>query len=209
MKKILFVLTLLIINCSTLCAQKTYPEWTKAELAKANTAVNTSLSEDEKLVFFYCNLARLNGAKFLRTYAANYLTDTSEYVTSLKKELSQIKNLPMLKPDRGLCKAAAFHAEDMYKKDFCGHNSSDGTSWSRRIHRYYFKDNNKPVCAENVSYGYYTALDIVMAFLIDRWVPSHGHRYNILNELKIAMGVSIRGGMCAQDFGQELLTPMN
>jgi uncharacterized protein YkwD len=206
-KKILLVLSLLIFGCATLCAQKTYPEWTKTELAKANTAVNTSLSEDEKLVFFYCNLARLNGAKFLRTYAANYLTGSDDYVTSLKKELSQIKNLPMLKPDKGLCQAAAFHAEDMYKNGFCGHKSSDGTSCSKRVYRYY---NGEYIFGgENIAKGYYEPLDVVMAWLIDSGIPSHGHRHSILSELSVAMGVSIDGSICVQDFGQELLTPMD
>ena len=46
-----------------------------------------------------------------------------------------------------------------------------------------------------------------MRFILGR--TGVGKTYECLNELKIAMGVSIRGGMCAQDFGQELLTPMN
>lgn len=189
-------------------AQK-YSEWSDAELAKANTAQNTSLSQQEKLVFLYCNLARLDGAKFMRTYAAKYLTGNSSYVSSLKRDLQQVKNRPMLYPEKNLCYTAAIHAEDMGTLGKIGHNSSDGTGCFTRIGKYY----KCGTAAENCSYGYSDALDIVMQLLIDENTPSLGHRENILSSTYHAMGTSIKPHKvyrynCVQDFGAKLLTPL-
>ena len=188
---------------------QTFSEWSAQELAKANTAQNTNLSEQEKLVFLYCNLARLDGAKFARTYAAKYLTGNSSYVASLKRDLQQVKNRPMLYPEKNLCATAAMHAIDMGTKGMTGHNSSDGTACFTRIGKYYKCGN----AAENCSYGYSDALDIVMQLLIDDGLPSVGHRVNILNATYNAMGTSIKIHKtyrynCVQDFGEKLLTPM-
>ena len=186
-----------------------YSEWSSAELAKANTAKNTSLSEQEKLVFLYCNLARLDGAKFMRTYAAKYLTKNSSYVASLKRDLQQAKNRPMLYPEQNLCYTAALHAQDMGSHGMTGHNSSDGTACFTRIGKYY----KCGTAAENCSYGYSDALDIVMQLLIDEGISSLGHRKSILNAEYNAMGTSIRQHKgyrynCVQDFGAKLITPM-
>ena len=199
---------MLLISMQGLRAQK-YSEWSDAELAKANTAQNTSLSQQEKLVFLYCNLARLDGAKFMRTYAAKYLTGNSSYVSSLKRDLQQVKNRPMLYPEKNLCYTAAIHAEDMGTLGKIGHNSSDGTGCFTRIGKYY----KCGTAAENCSYGYSDALDIVMQLLIDENTPSLGHRENILSSTYHAMGTSIKPHKvyrynCVQDFGAKLLTPL-
>lgn len=207
MKKI-FTIIALLLAIHTLHAQ-TYSEWSSQELAKANTAQNTNLSQQEKLVFLYCNLARLDGAKFMRTYAAKYLTGSSPYVASLKRDLQQSKNRPMLYPEKNLCYTAALHADDMGKHGMTGHNSSDGTACFTRIGKYYKCGN----AAENCSYGYSDALDIVMQLLIDDGIPSVGHRVSILNATYNAMGTSIKPHKgyrynCVQDFGAQILTPM-
>ena len=207
MKKILvFIIMFSVI--SALKAQP-YSQWSNQELAKANTAQNTNLSEQEKLVFFYCNLARLNGEKFKQTYAAKKLTGNSSYVTSLKRDLSQTKDLPMLYPEKNLCETAKYHAVDMGTHNMTGHNSSDGTSFSQRLKKYY----SSSFCGENCSYGYSDALDIVMQLLIDEGVTSLGHRTNILNPKYNAMGTSIQPHKyysynCVQDFGDKIITPL-
>ena len=161
MKKILTIVALLLAM-QGLHAQS-FSEWSNQELAKANTAQNTNLTQQEKLVFLYCNLARMDGAKFMRTYAAKYLTGSSSYVASLKRDLQQVKNRPMLYPEKDLCYTAAIHAEDMGTHGMIGHNSSDGTACFTRIRKYY----KCGTAAENCSYGYSDALDIVMQLLID------------------------------------------
>ena len=207
MKKIVILMVMLMATQGLLA--QSYSEWSSQELAKANTAQNTNLTQQEKLVFLYCNLARLDGAKFMRTYAAKYLTGSSSYVASLKRDLQQSKNRPMLYPEKNLCYAAALHATDMGNRGMVGHNSSDGTACFTRIGKYYKCGN----AAENCSYGYSDALDIVMQLLIDDGLPGVGHRVNILNATYNAMGTSIKPHKgyrynCVQDFGAELLTPM-
>lgn len=188
---------------------QTYSEWSNQELAKANTAQGTSLSQNEQLIFLYSNLARLDGAKFMRTYAAKYLTSNSPYVASLKRDLQQVKNRPMLQPEKNLCYAAALHAADMGSKGKTGHTSTDGTSFPQRVRKYY----DGGYIAENCSYGKFDPLDIVMQLLIDEGITSLGHRKNLLNEIYVAMGTSIKPHSyysinCVQDFGDKLTTPM-
>lgn len=206
MKKFFVVLATMLFAMQGLWAQQ-YSEWSDAELARANTAQNTSLSQQEKLVFLYCNLARMDGAKFMRTYAAKYLTGGSSYVSSLKRDLQQTKNRPMLYPEKDLCYTAALHAQDMGSHGMIGHNSSDGTDCFDRIGRYY----KCGTAGENCSYGYSDALDIVMQLLIDDGTPSLGHRENILSASYNAMGTSIKTHKgyrynCVQDFGAKILT---
>lgn len=208
MKK-LIILIIMFMAFQDITAQN-YSEWSSQELAKANTAQNTNLSEQEKLVFFYCNLARLDGAKFMRTYAANYLNKQSSYVQSLKRDLAQVKGRPMLCPEKNLCLSAKFHAVDMGQHNMTGHNSSDGTGCFQRIDKYYKGGGYR---AENCSYGFSDALDIVMQLLIDEGVSSLGHRTNILNGKYVAMGTSIQphgyySYNCVMDFSDNLVTPL-
>lgn len=200
----------LIMIITTLCGNaQTFSQWSSQEIEKANTAKNTNLSEQEKLVFLYCNLARLDGEKFAKTYAKNKLSGSSSYIVSLKKDLENTKNLPMLYPDQNLCYTAAYHANDMGKTGGVGHSSTDGKSFSQRVRSYY----NGGYIGENCSYGYSDAIDIVMQLLIDENTPSLGHRKNILRPDFKAMGVSIKPHKgyrfnCVQDFGDKIENPM-
>ena len=209
MKHYLLILTLVLFACTNLCAQQTNSEWSDDEIKQANTAAGTSLSEEEQLVILYCNLARLNGAKFLETYADDYLSGTSKYEASLRKELKTISNLPMLQPEANLCKSAKYHAEDMGKNGRTGHSSTNGQGFADRLYSYY----DGGAIAENCSYGHKHALDIVMQLLIDQGVESLGHRRNILNRSYTAIGVCITTHTqykynCVQDFGDKVITKM-
>ena len=95
----------------------------------------------------------------------------------------------MLLPDEGLYKASKYHAKDSGKKGIVGHTSSDGTSFSDRLPKY-VKGWNR--IAENCSYGYNSAVDIVSQLLLDENVPSLGHRKSILNVELQYIGVSIQ-----------------
>jgi len=58
---------------------------------------------------------------------------------------------------------------------------------------------------ENANYGTEKALDIVVGLLIDKNVPSNGHRKNILNTDSRYIGVAIEphkryGVNCVQNF---------
>ena len=186
-------------------------QFTQEELDKAATAKGTTLSEEEQKVIQLCNLARLDGKKFLESYAKPYLKNkTNSYITSLYSTLASTKNLPMLYPEASLCKSAAYHAEDMGNKGMIGHNSSDGTDCFDRIESYYTGSGN---LAENCSYGYSGALQIVMQLLVDENTPNLGHRKNILNPRYTAIGVAIRphrsyNSNCVQDFADKIITKL-
>ncbi len=165
----------------------TQSQWTDEELAKANTAARCSgLAKVDKDIIFYCNLARLDGAKFWRTYGKSYAKGSASYVNSLERDLMKVKDRPMLVPEASLTRAAEAHASDMLVNDFFDHTSFDGTSFGQRVRSYY----KGGFIAENLAAGYNHALSIVMQLLVDDNVPSVGHRKNILNEQYNAVGVN-------------------
>ncbi|MBR6279437.1 MAG: CAP domain-containing protein [Bacteroidales bacterium] len=188
----------------------TVDNFTEEELDKAATAKGTTLSQEEQKVIQLCNLARLDGNKFMEYYAKPYLKNkTSNYISSLYSTLATTKNLPMLYPEASLCQTAAAHAEDMGSKGLIGHNSSDGTNWNDRINELY----DSYTIAENCSYGYARAIEIVMQLLVDEGTASLGHRKNILSNKYNAIGVAIRshrqyGNNCVQDFGDKIITKL-
>ena len=174
------------------------PTWSDAELRQANTAINASyLTTEEKKIIMLVNLARLDGKKYLQTYFQDYDNATpyaemassrNKYVVSLKADLDKAKNLPMLLPDEGLYKAAKYHAKDAGKNGLFGHTSSNGTTMGKRLPKY-VKGWNR--IAENCSYGYDKAQNIVGQLLLDNDVPSLGHRKTILHTQLEYIGVAI------------------
>lgn len=171
---------------------------------KANTAVDVNyLSDDEKTVILYMNLARIDGEWFVK----NILNEidagayTASNFKSLKSDLSKSKNLPPLQPGKNLSKAATFHAKDMGQTGGIGHQSSDGTKTFERVKKYA----QGGYMGENCSYGPSDPLAIVLQLLVDDGVPSLGHRKAILSPNYTHVGVSIQphkvyGYNCVQDF---------
>ena len=189
----LFLLSYLLIGTTPLV-----PTWSDAELAKANTAKDAGyLTAEEKKTIMLVNLARMNGQKYLQTYFQEYIKTTpyeemsnssNKYMVSLKVDLDKTRNLPMLLPDEGLFKAARYHAKDAGKNGIIGHTSSNGTTMSKRLPKY-VKGWNR--IAENCSYGYDEAVNIVGQLLLDNDVPSLGHRKSILSKELELIGVAI------------------
>lgn len=171
---------------------------------QANTAKDAEyLSEDEKQVVLYMNLARLDGEWFIKNVLEKY--DNGGYsksnVKSLKRDLLKTNNLQALHPSPNLTKSARYHAKDMGKLGKTGHRSSDGTGTFKRIRKY--AQGN--YMAENCSYGYKNPVKIVLQLLVDDNVPSLGHRHNILNANYKQVGVAIEPHKtyrfnCVQDF---------
>jgi len=67
---------------------------------------------------------------------------------------------------------------------------------------------------ENCSYGFETAIDIVLSLLIDEGVKNKGHRQNILSEDFNSIGVAIRPHItyrvnCVMDFGRRDRSGLN
>ena len=183
--------------------------FTDAEIAKANTAANiASLTQMEKDIIFYCNLARLDGSKFWAKYG-NQAKGSTAYVSSLESDLKSVKNLAMLVPEKSLMEAAAYHANDMSKNNFFDHSSSDGTSFGDRVYSFYGGN----AIAENISAGMNTAIGVVMQLLVDDGLSSLGHRKNILGSKYVAIGVKTATHkqwrtVTVQDFGDKVITKM-
>ncbi|MCQ2251603.1 MAG: CAP domain-containing protein [Bacteroidales bacterium] len=210
MKKILIFL-MLALSLDALAQDRRFPEWTAAEVKKANTCSGIAdMSSTEREIVYLMNLARMDGAKFWNTYATKALNGASGgYISSLKNDLMRVSNLPMLYPDAGLCKAAKYHASDMARNGFFDHDSYDGTGCFDRVRRFY----NSGAMAENISAGKNTAIGVVMQLLVDDGTPSLGHRKNILNSNYRAVGVSCGSHpsyqyCCVQDFGDRVIKAM-
>ena len=189
--------------------------FTPDEIKAADTAANVGyLTEEEKKVILFTNLARLDGRRFADDFGERYmgiagLASSNSYVISFYEDLPKAIGLQLLQPSPALCEAAAYHAEDMGRHGLTGHDSSDGTSFSDRIKRFVPKAG---FWSENCSYGTYNniAIAVVMQLLVDNNVSSLGHRKNILNEEITHIGVAIREHQtdykynCVQDFASRI-----
>lgn len=176
--------------------------FSQEQIDMANTAKDASyLSDEEKLVIQYCNLARLDGDAFSTAFLSDLKSSDNSYEKSLIDTLKSIKNLPMLIPNEQLCKAAESHANDIGPEGKTQHESTDGTSFADRVRSFYAGGS----IGENMSFGHSDALKIVRQLLIDKGVESLGHRKNILNDKYCRIGVAIRyhktyNNCCVQDF---------
>lgn len=177
-------------------------QFTNEQIAKANTAKDASyLTQAEKDVILYCNLARLDGPTFINQYLSKMKGSSNSYEQSLLEDLATIKNLPMLKPNSKLAKAAKYHVDDIGPKGLVQHESSDGTNCGNRVRKYY----KGGYIGENIDFGPSAAMDIVLDLLVDEDVEGAGHRKNILNLNFTRIGVSIGAhseyrNCCVQDF---------
>lgn len=198
-----FILACLLVSFSGM-KEKQYPfeRWKPEELAKANTAKDfAGLSEEEKKVIFYTNLARINPKLFGITYARKYIDSAGlrgSYCSSLFNTLKKSDSLPVLFPDSILVKTASDHAQLSGKLSTTGHRGKKKRIKEANVKFTYW--------GENCSYGYDGAMDIVMQLLIDDNVPDLGHRLNILNKNFTHIGVAIRKHgkykwNCVQNFG--------
>jgi uncharacterized protein YkwD len=156
--------------------------WTDAELAAANTAKNeTYITQEEKNIFLYANLARLYPVKFAKMYLPDGKIKkfTNVYENSLVKTLNKMKPVTVLLPDGGneLYQSALCHAKDSGKRGYVGHD--------RKKCKEYFS-------AECCSYGYNDGLGVILQLLIDKDVSSLGHRKAMLNGVYKKMGLSIQ-----------------
>ena len=184
-------LAIILTGISTVRAQipDSFSQWEDAVLQKAFTATDANyLSEDEKKVIYYANLARADGPLFAETFLKEYMhlkdKKSSKYTKSLFADLKKVRNLPMLFPENDLYKVARDHAAWSGKKGYEGHKG--------------FKSRFEPLLkkymevGENIYYGQYTPLEIVVQLLIDEGVPDLGHRQNLLNPRFNVIGVAIK-----------------
>jgi uncharacterized protein YkwD len=160
-------------------------KWNKEELEKANTAKNCLyMTEDERNVVFYTNLARINPVLFSETILTQYVEENeikkTNFLTSLYSDLKKTKPMEALKLDSVLYFLAKDYAKTHGEKGQVGH-----INFSRRMGAYSF-------AGENCDYGSEKALTIVMDLLIDEGVSGCGHRKNMLTPGFKIVGTAIQ-----------------
>ena len=158
---------------------------------KANSAADIEeLSDVEKQVFYYLNLARLAPQTFAKTYAQAY-TGLSGYENdetfdarkaSLIQEMEVMQPMPLLEFDEDLTETADCYATVAGQRGLRGHGRKD--TGCTRI-----------AGGECLQYSACrTGLDVVMELLVDAGEHNAnlGHRHNCLRPDFHFMGVAIR-----------------
>ena len=165
--------------------------WNKPEYQTARTAdAETYLTAEEKEIFYYLNLVRLNPPLFAKTYAEAYKGQSGwtngyawdERKKSLIEELLEMQPLGLIYPDRTLYESAKCFAEQGGALGLTGHDRSKTTC--DKIHH-----------AEVCSYGgNQNGLTNVMSYLIDAGENNAalGHRRILLDERYDRMGAAIQ-----------------
>ncbi len=159
--------------------------FTPQEIASANTAINeTYLTQAEKDIFLYNNLARMYPKKYYNLYKAfvdvrdqTHMLTQNHYYKTLATDLMNNAPAGALFPDKVMFDLAECWALESGAKGIVGHDRitcKGGFS------------------GENCAYGYSTGLDIVMQLLIDHGIESLGHRKNMLNPSYKGLGTAIR-----------------
>lgn len=115
--------------------------------------------------------------------------------------------LPPLKANDALAAAARSHASAQGRTYQVGHVSPNGATLSERLREHGVFAG---LSAENISYGYNDARDVVRQLIIDSRVPGRGHRQNIFGAHYQAAGVSCAphreyGSMCVIDFAGAIM----
>lgn len=168
MKRILLCCLVCLVYVGTIQAETS--AWTSDELYQANTAMNCSyMSQIEKDVMMYLNLARLFPQRFAEIEVQPYKkpqgfsvsTAFQTYKQSLLDHLNTMEPRKAIQPDYDCYQLAYCWAEESGRLGIRGHKRVECP-----------KGDNAECC----SYGVYTAIDIVLQWLVDDHVPSLGHR---------------------------------
>jgi uncharacterized protein YkwD len=163
--------------------------WDNGTLEMAHSAKDAAyLTDDEKLVIFYTNLARINPQLFaetlLKEHVAKYNTPKNKYLTTLYQDLKKAKPMAILYPKQDVFESAKIHAVTSGKNGQIGHQN-----FAARTKNLVRKYNG---VAENCEYGTPDPIKAVINLLIDEGVPDYGHRKNILNPSFRYTGASIQ-----------------
>ena len=115
-------------------------------------------------------------------------------VLCLHNQIRQQHNLPLLKDNAKLRRAAVGHSADMVDEGYFDHTAPSGDSFvDRIIGAGYAKRNEAWTLGENLAWGtgdLSTATGVMQA-----WMNSAGHRANILKRSYKELGIGIRLGV--------------
>jgi hypothetical protein len=199
MKRLFFIVVafLFVNNC---LAQ----QWTEQEFEAANTARDIqSLTDEEKEVVRYINLARLYPKKFavleIESHKDDYSNSQVSYVNSLLSTLKNKKAVDALIFDESMYQLAKCFAIESGQSGYVGHGR---------------KSCKKGYDAECCSYGFNTGREIVIQLIVDADVPSLGHRKICLDNSMYSIGVNIQPHAkyvhcCVLDFKRAYISESN
>jgi uncharacterized protein YkwD len=164
-------------------------EWNHPDFEECNTAVTENyLTQKEKEIIYILNLVRSYPQLFASTVLVKYpqlsgkryLAMDKYYYQSLQNTLENLEQMPLLFANK-LCYASAnCHAQTSGAAGYTGHTRKTADCNSK-----------KHFMGECCDYGNNDPLEIVLALLIDKGVPSLGHRLILLSDYD-KIGVSVR-----------------
>jgi|GEM_PF-337967 hypothetical protein len=164
--------------------------WPQEKVTKCNTAIdNDELSDTEKRMVFYINLARMDGKRFakeiipLYVHYNPYVNMESEYFRSLLRELVLLEELPPFLVHPLLNRLAKEKAISLKNETHISHSGSD-----ERFDKI-FKAGGL-AAGENIQAGDEDPLNVVMSLLVDEGVSDYGHRRNLLDSYFSHIGLS-------------------
>lgn len=132
---------------------------------------------------------------------------THEGLPALDEAVAALRTAPHRRPlqlSKRLCRAARDHVVKQGSAGTEGHSDSSGEPLDRI--KVYIPDVR--AVAENISYGRWTAKDVVFHELVDDGVPDRGHRKSLLDARFQLIGVDcgyhrVYGIMCVIDLAAE------
>ena len=105
--------------------------------------------------------------------------------------LKNTEPMKALNMNKNLCQSAIWLANDNVYSGKTGHIGSDGSTFVERMKRVGFVNYH---CSENSAYGFFTARDFLLNFLIDDGLKGRGRRANILNRSFNQVGIGLVAG---------------
>lgn len=197
MKKRTYLRIAVLTALFALCGSFAYAQgWTSEELRQANTAAScTFLSQVEKDVVLYNNLARMYPAKFAQLELRGEAE--SENLSSLRAELMEMTPLRPYTINRIETNSAKCWAGESGRRGLVGHDRVGCGP-----------DHASNFWGENCSYGMDNGRAIIIQLLVDKGVPNLGHRRNCLNASFRSLGVgfashSVWRYCCVMDFSDQ------
>ena len=210
--KNIFLILLLAISHSLYSQNPVWDSWDPDVIRSLHTGAGIGyLTEEEQKVVLFMNMARFDGPLFASTFLDAYVEENkmenSSYLRSLYKDLKKKSGLIPFQVEEDLTSVAQGHADLSGRTGHTGHKNFDKRFAPLRGNPY-------TGWAENCSYGYKEAVDIVISLLIDEGIKGVGHRLNILNEEFNSVGVAIYPHKtyktnCVIDFGKMKRSDLN
>jgi uncharacterized protein YkwD len=119
-------------------------------------------------------------------------------ILCLHNQIRAEHDLPTLRENKKLRKAALGHSRDMVNNTFFEHTTPDGVTMVDRILRArYVREDDGWVLGENLAWG--TGSYGTPRGALDAWMESPGHRANILKRSFREMGVGVVLGVPVSD----------